>query len=86
MITKYILLFFLLGFNVSGLFLILLRTGDVDADMFTKILGWILFIPSLITIIYHYKWPGLILLLLSMLITFIIKTYYQKEKANGSSY
>ncbi len=86
MITKYILLFFLLGFNVSGLFLILLRTGDFEADMFTKILGWILFTPSLITIIYYYKWPGLILLLLFMFITFIIKTYYQKEKAHGSSY
>ena len=32
---------------MAGFFLILLKTGDYDADMFTKILGWILLIPGI---------------------------------------
>ena len=54
MITEYILLVVFMLFNMAGAFLILLRTGDYDADMFTKILGWILFTPGLIGLVYYF--------------------------------
>ena len=60
---------------MSGFFLILLRTGDYDADMFTKILGWILFGPSLIGLIYYYKWSGLISLTIGVLLILLLKKY-----------
>tara|TARA_B100000519_G_scaffold87296_1_gene75764 strand:- start:42 stop:239 length:198 start_codon:yes stop_codon:yes gene_type:complete len=61
-----------------GLFLILLRTGDYDADMFTKILGWILFAPSLVILMYYYKWTGLSTLSLGSTIIIVIKRYYKR--------
>ena len=60
---------------MSGFFLILLRTGDYDADMFTKILGWVLFGPSLIGLIYYYKWLGLISLTIGVLLILLLKKY-----------
>ena len=74
----YILLLIFLLLNMTGLFLILLRTGDYDADMFTKILGWILFTPSLIMLMYYFKWTGLFALSVCSLITFLLKRYYKK--------
>ncbi len=71
--TKNILLLFFIGFNVSGIFLILLRTGDYDADMFTKILGWLLFAPSLMGLFYYYKWIGILLFIIGVLIVIFIK-------------
>ena len=80
MITNYILLIFFIIFNMAGFFLILLKTGDYDADMFTKILGWILFIPSFIGLIYYHTWLGLLLFIISILIViFIHKEFLKKE-------
>ena len=75
MTTYYILLAILVLFNMTGFFLILLRTGDYDADMFTKILGWLLFAPTLIGLIYYYKWLGLILFSIACLLVFSLKKY-----------
>ena len=63
---------------MTGLFLILLRTGDYDADMFTKILGWILFAPSLVILMYYYKWTGLSTLSLGSTIIIVLKRYYKR--------
>ena len=63
---------------MTGLFLILLRTGDYDADMFTKILGWILFAPSLVILMYYYKWTGLLTLSLGSTIIIVLKRYYKR--------
>ncbi len=79
MTTKYILLFFFMAFNMSGIFLILLRTGDYDADMFTKILGWLLFTPSLIGLFYYYKWIGILLFTIGALIVILIKHNFIKK-------
>ena len=77
-ITYYILLTIFLIIYMTGLFLILLRTGDYDADMFTKILGWILFAPSLVILMYYYKWTGLSTLSLGSTIIIVIKRYYKR--------
>ena len=66
MTTNYILLVFFTLFNTAGFFLILLKTGDYEADMFTKILGWILFLPGFIGLIYYHKWLGLLLFLIEI--------------------
>ena len=63
---------------MTGLFLILLRTGDYDADMFTKILGWILFAPSLVILMYYYKWTGLLTLSLGSTVIIVLKRYYKR--------
>tara|TARA_Y100000768_G_scaffold142466_1_gene106125 strand:+ start:538 stop:735 length:198 start_codon:yes stop_codon:yes gene_type:complete len=63
---------------MTGLFLILLRTGDYDADMFTKILGWILFAPSLVILTYYYKWFGLSTLSLGSAVIIVLKRYYKR--------
>ena len=77
--TKYILLLFFMIFNIGGIFLILLRTGDYDADMFTKILGWILFTPSLIGLFYYYEWIGILLFMIGGLIVIFIKYNFVKK-------
>ena len=79
MIAEYILLIFFMLLNMSGLFLILLRTGDYEADMFTKILGWILFLPCLIGLVVYYQWIGIILFFLGSIITFFIKQTFKKD-------
>ena len=79
MTTKYILLLFFMAFNMSGIFLILLRTGDYDADMFTKILGWLLFTPSLVGLFYIYKWTGILLFIIGGLIVIFIKHNFIKK-------
>jgi len=66
-------------FNIGGIFLILLRTGDYDADMFTKILGWILFTPSLIGLFYYYEWIGILLFMIGGLIVIFIKYNFVKK-------
>ena len=72
---------------MSGFFLILLRTGDYDADMFTKILGWILFLPGFIGLIYYHKWLGLLLFVISLLIViFIRKNFIKKRTKNENTY
>tara|TARA_B100000401_G_scaffold314076_1_gene216781 strand:+ start:901 stop:1164 length:264 start_codon:yes stop_codon:yes gene_type:complete len=85
--TKNILLLFFTGFNISGFFLILLRTGDHDADMFTKILGWLLFAPSLMCLFFYYKWIGVLLFIIGVLIVIFIKyTILKREKKNVNTY
>ena len=84
--TYYILLSIFLIFNMTGFFLILLRTGDYDADMFTKILGWLLFGPSIVVLMYYYEWTGLILLSIGSLIVMLLKKYYQKKETNEDTY
>ena len=87
MTTNYILLVFFMIFNTAGFFLILLKTGDYDADMFTKILGWILFLPGFIGLIYYHKWIGLLLFLISLLIViFIRKNFIKKRTENENTY
>ena len=74
-------------FNTAGFFLILLKTGDYDADMFTKILGWIIFLPGFIGLIYYHKWIGLLLFLISLLIViFIRKNFIKKRTENENTY
>ena len=75
MTTYYILLIIFILFNATGFFLILLRTGDYDADIFTKILGWLLFGPTLIGVMYYYQLTGLIAISIGLLLTSIIKRY-----------
>jgi nucleoside permease NupC len=82
MTTSNILLIFFMLFNTAGFFLILLKTGDYDADMFTKILGWILFLPGFIGLLYYHKWIGLLLFVISLLIVIFLK----KRKDNESTY
>ena len=87
MTTNYILLVFFMIFNTAGFFLILLKTGDYDADMFTKILGWILFLPGFIGLIYYHKWIGLLLFMISLLIViFIRKNFLKNRRKNESTY
>lgn len=69
-----------MAFNMAGIFLVLLRTGDYDADMFTKILGWLLFIPSLIGLFYYYQWSGILLFIIGVLIVIFIKSNFDKKK------
>ena len=69
-----------MAFNMAGIFLVLLRTGDYDADMFTKILGWLLFIPSLIGLFYYYQWAGILLFIIGVLIVIFIKSNFDKKK------
>ena len=74
-------------FNTAGFFLILLKTGDYDADMFTKILGWIIFLPGFIGLIYYHKWIGLLLFLISLLIViFMRKNFIKKRTENENTY
>ena len=74
-------------FNTAGFFLILLKTGDYDADMFTKILGWIIFLPGFIGLVYYHKWIGLLLFLISLLIViFIRKNFIKKRTENENTY
>ena len=87
MTTNYILLVFFMIFNTAGFFLILLKTGDYEADMFTKILGWILFLPGFIGLIYYHKWIGLLLFMISLLIViFIRKNFLKNRRKNESTY
>ena len=62
-------------FNMAGFLLILLRTGDYDADMFTKILGWILFIPGIIGLIYYFKYLGFILFCIGIISIYFLKKH-----------
>ena len=80
MTTKNILLLFIMAFNMTGTFLVILRTGDYDADMFTKILGWILFIPSLIELFYYYQWLGILLFIIGVLIVIFVKSNFDKNR------
>ena len=73
MTAYYFLLIIFVLFNMAGFFLILLRTGDYDADMFTKIFGWLLFLPSLIGLFYYYQWVGLILFTIGLALTIMLK-------------
>ena len=83
MITEYILLVAFMLFNMAGAFLILLRTGDYDADMFTKILGWILFTPGLIGLVYYFKYLGFILFCIGLILVYLIrKTIKEKKNEN----
>ncbi len=87
MTTSDILLVFFMIFNTAGFFLILLKTGDYDADMFTKILGWIIFLPGFIGLIYYHKWIGLLLFVISLLIViFIRKNFIKKRTKNENTY
>ena len=87
MTTSHILLVFFMIFNTAGFFLILLKTGDYDADMFTKILGWIIFLPGFIGLVYYHKWIGLLLFLISLLIViFIRKNFIKKRTENENTY
>ena len=87
MTTNYILLVFFTLFNTAGFFLILLKTGDHDADMFTKILGWILFLPGFIGLVYYHKWLGLLLFVISLLIViFIRKNFLKNRRKDESTY
>ena len=45
-----ILFLVFVALSLMGGWLILRRTGDYDIDFFTKILGWILFIPGILGI------------------------------------
>ena len=85
MTTNYILLVFFMLFNTAGFFLILLKTGDYDADMFTKILGWILFLPGFIGLIYYHKWVGLLLFVISLLIVIFIRKNFIKNRINNEN-
>ena len=85
MITEYILLMVFMIFNMAGSFLILLRTGDYDTDMFTKILGWLLFIPSLIGLLKIYQWTGILLFIIGALIVIFIKYNLNKKKDKNES-
>ena len=82
MTTNYILLIFFMIFNAAGFFLILLKTGDYEADMFTKILGWIIFIPGFIGLVYYHKWLGLLLFIISLLIVILIRNIFFQKKEN----
>ena len=86
MTAKYILLLFFMVFNIGGIFLILLRTGDYDTDMFTKILGWLLFIPSLIGLLKIYQWTGILLFIIGTLIVIFIRHNLKKRTKNESTY
>tara|TARA_B100000315_G_C14096454_1_gene371695 strand:+ start:119 stop:292 length:174 start_codon:yes stop_codon:yes gene_type:complete len=46
-----ILFLVFVALTMAGGWLILRRTGNYDVDFFTKILGWILFIPGILGII-----------------------------------
>ena len=72
-------------FNMAGLFLILLRTGDYDADMFTKILGWLLFGGGFIGLI-SYKLVGLSLLIIGTLIVIFIRYQFMRKAENENTY
>ena len=72
-------------FNTAGFFLILLKTGDYDADMFTKILGWIIFMPGFIGLVYYHKWLGLLLFILSLLIVIFIRKVFLKNGRNNEN-
>ena len=85
MTAKYILLLFFMVFNMGGIFLILLRTGDYDTDMFTKILGWLLFIPSLIGLLKIYQWTGILLFIIGALIVIFIRYNFNKKKDKNES-
>tara|TARA_B100000427_G_scaffold306485_1_gene293262 strand:- start:339 stop:602 length:264 start_codon:yes stop_codon:yes gene_type:complete len=85
MTTNNILLIFFMLFNTAGFFLILLKTGDYEADMFTKILGWILFLPGFIGLIYYHKWIGLLLFVISILIVTFIRKNFIKNRINNES-
>ena len=78
MIAEYILLIISMLFNMAGLFLILLRTGDYDADMFTKALGWLLFGGGFIGLI-SYKLVGLLLFIIGSLIVVFIRYQFMKK-------
>ena len=67
-------------FNMAGFFLILLRTGDYDADMFTKGLGWLLFCPGFIGLIYYHQWLGLLLFTIGIITVFIIHNKFIKRR------
>ena len=85
MTTNNILLIFFMLFNTAGFFLILLKTRDYDADMFTKILGWILFLPGFIGLIYYHKWIGLLLFVISILIVTFIRKNFIKNSINNEN-
>ena len=85
MTTNNILLIFFMLFNTAGFFLILLKTGDYEADMFTKILGWILFLPGFIGLIYYHKWIGLLLFVISILIVTFIRKNFIKNRINNEN-
>ena len=44
---KTILFLVFVSLTLTGLWLIVRRTGNYDIDYFTKILGWILLIPGI---------------------------------------
>ena len=39
----------------AGLFLIWKRTGNYDGDFFTKIIGWIIFLPAIWIVLESLK-------------------------------
>ena len=83
-IINIVNIFFII-FNIAGLFLIILKTGDYDADMFTKILGWILFTPGLIGLVYYFKYLGFILFCIGLILVCLIRKTI-KEKKNENTY
>jgi hypothetical protein len=78
--TKKALLFFFVLFNTFGCLLIIIRTGDYDADLFTKILGWMLYIPTLIVLFYYYNWWGLFLFIFANLLALILKISFKRKE------
>ena len=44
---KTILFLVFVSLTLTGLWLIIRRTGNYDIDYFTKILGWILLLPGI---------------------------------------
>ncbi len=44
---RTILFLVFVSMTLSGVWLVLRRTGNYDIDYFTKILGWILMIPGI---------------------------------------
>ena len=72
-------------FNMAGAFLILLRTGDYDADMFSKVLGWILFVPGLIGLVYYFKYLGFVLFCIGIMLIYLIRKNYKRDN-NENTY
>ena len=44
---KAILFLVFVSLTLTGLWLVMRRTGNYDIDYFTKILGWILLVPGI---------------------------------------
>ena len=85
--ARTLLFLVFVALSIAGGWLVLRRTGNYDIDYFTKILGWLLFIPGFIGLIYYHKWLGVLLFIISILIViFIRNNFLKKEGDNENTY